>query len=436
MNVKKSVIAGLGSLGARHWPGWGNLLPILVLAAALRLAYVGLLAAFGPGHTGFLEGDSGTYLAPAKALWLEGRFLADGRPEIFRTPGYPLLLAPGFGLGHPLAAAILSQVLISTATVWLVHRLASQLYGSQRISDLAALFFAIEPLSIFFTGRILSETLFTALLAIHILFIVRAIMRPSAKPAALAGLALAFATLTRPVSILLPVVELPLLLWYCRGRALGLQAAVAVWFLICALGPVGAWTMRNHLVAGYTGFSAISVVDLYFYRAGDVTARAQHRPYDEVFRELNEAERGRPMDLERLRAMRLEASRIIAARPDLLLAQVVTGVFQNMSYGASRLEMAWNARSSRVVPELGIIALLMLEYVGVGVAMAMLRRGHGPREAWACLLVAAYLLVISAGPQADARFRTPVMPLLLPLAAAGLCALRRSDAKSEAVRRL
>src|SRR5215472_8291268 len=53
------------------------------------------------GPAGFLEPDSSQYLELARKM-LHGSFELLGTPEVFRTPGYPLLLLPAVASHHPM----------------------------------------------------------------------------------------------------------------------------------------------------------------------------------------------------------------------------------------------------------------------------------------------------------------------------------------------
>src|SRR5438445_5163536 len=57
--------------------------------------------------------DTGTYIAPARELLTRGTFTVGGRPELARTPGYPLLLIPGISVGRLEATTITLQIVLS-----------------------------------------------------------------------------------------------------------------------------------------------------------------------------------------------------------------------------------------------------------------------------------------------------------------------------------
>ena len=116
----------------------------------------------------FFFGDSDSY-------WKLGRALAFGRPyrfdeerrwEIFRTPGYPALLAPlfwTFGENPPVFAARFLGVCFGTANVGLVGLLAFAYFRRRSVAAFSGLVAAFEPTLVFESVLVLSEEPFFTL---------------------------------------------------------------------------------------------------------------------------------------------------------------------------------------------------------------------------------------------------------------------------------
>src|SRR2546421_2403629 len=113
-------------------------------------------------RTVFHVPDTGSYLAPARDLLAHGTFTRDGRPELARTPGYPLLLVPGIWLGSVEATTIALQIVLSALTVAGVFVLARLVFNDGPVALLAAGLYSGDPLSAIYTTILVSETLFTA----------------------------------------------------------------------------------------------------------------------------------------------------------------------------------------------------------------------------------------------------------------------------------
>lgn len=131
----------------------------------------------------FFYGDSDSY-------WKLARAIAFGRPyefdelrrwQVFRTPGYPALLAPLFwiyGENPPVLAARIEGAFLGMLNVALVGYLATTIFGKSRrahaISMLAALFVALDPTEVLQSISILSEEPFMSSSLLLDVFLIKA----------------------------------------------------------------------------------------------------------------------------------------------------------------------------------------------------------------------------------------------------------------------
>jgi 4-amino-4-deoxy-L-arabinose transferase-like glycosyltransferase len=164
----------------------------------------------------------------------------------FRTPGYPLFVTM---CRADVRVVRIVQALIDTSTVLAAYLLA--LRGlPPAASMLAALFVAFNPFLVYFSGLVLTETLFTAMLAWGMALL----LRRSTIAWLVGGAILALSVLVRPGAIGLPV-------------ALGVCAAlvnrkeepayhrrwplpVGTTMLLLTVATLLPWAMRNHRVVG------------------------------------------------------------------------------------------------------------------------------------------------------------------------------------------
>ena len=141
-----------------------SLAVLLAVALAVRVAWV--LAQ--PADADAIERlpDQREYLQLGQNL-LHGHGLKFFDPRFraevyaFRTPGYPLLVA---ACGGDARAVRLAQALLDTSTVLAVYLLARR-WLARGPSLFAAALVAFNPFLIYFTGLVLTETVFTAMLA-------------------------------------------------------------------------------------------------------------------------------------------------------------------------------------------------------------------------------------------------------------------------------
>lgn len=349
-----------------------------------------------------LAWDAAAFRAPDTASYEQF-----GGNDIVRTPGYPLLLA----VARTPAVTIALQVLLSLATVALVFRIEREAFGGR---GWAALFYAIEPLSIIYASKLVTETLFTATLVLSLWMLKR-------RWWVGAALAMAASAYVRPVTLLLPL----LLLWR-RPHALGVAFACT-----------GAWVVRNAVVAGYLGFSAIGDHGLYYYHAAAVQARERGVPYYQQQKEWGYGEPILETPADHARRIRAEATAILRAHPADAVAVHARGIVMTLADpGAVELLRMFGAYPEKggllgeitdrgIVAAIGRLGLLALgTNVAFGLAwlalLVLVWRGWPNRATAPLVVTAAFLIVLSGGPMATHRFRHPIMPIACLLAGAGI----------------
>lgn len=181
-------------------------------------------------------------------------------PEIpqrpyFRPPGYPFFLAAiygGFGASYFWPRAI--QMLLGLVSCWLLHRLTRRVFGAP--AALGALALAtIYWLFIFFEGELMAVSLLIFLLLLLLDLATRWVDAFPASSALAVGALVGLATLVRPnAAVVTPV----LLLWaaWLVARRRGNRALLGREFLLPASCLVAVFvlvtlpaTLRNHRVA-------------------------------------------------------------------------------------------------------------------------------------------------------------------------------------------
>jgi hypothetical protein len=320
----------------------------LVVAAVLRMVlWAAVLLRTGPAA--LAGGDTASYLEPGRNLLLHGVFRTAGLPEIGRPPGYPLFLALTSVAGLELAALL--QVALSVLNVWLVARLARSAGLSERGVRCAAWLMALEPVACIYSVRLLSETLFCAVLLASMERMACFLRSRSLQTLAGSGVSLAAAVLVRPAAYYLPGVwAVGLFFWGWRSRSLhrlqklplslqqGLGATMLdlpiesrrrlTWkapavLLLATLPLLAAWQLRNWFETGFGGFSSIAIRNAYFYSAAEAQAQAdgvsfaqQQRVFgypDEAAYLRSHPEQAGWSEAARLRFLQSEGRRILAA---------------------------------------------------------------------------------------------------------------------------
>lgn len=380
--------------------------------------------------------------------------------EILRTPGYPLFIA-----AMPSVRWVLvGQAFLGGAACLLVGTLLARNWNF-RAAIIGELFVALDIPSIVMTSIVMSETMFQVVLALALLAPLMLLWRRNENissqtalsvAAAISGLLAGCALLIRPIAIILPIL-LPIPFVFAPGftrRARVRAGAIA--FAVPSLIAVG-WSFRNYELAGYPGLSTVGAVNVYYYRAADVIARNDAIPFTTA-RDLLGPELGVPYQRifdasvqspELTRRMKRLGFRILEAHPlDTAIMTLQSAVFLalapihgelvallgmpedsagglnpgKLSLGRVRTKLRALLQSP-VLTTLTLYQLALVAVLWIGVAAALMRCINEKAELRLGVLyltnAALVLLMLAAGPEAEARFRAPVLPLLAVVSALG-----------------
>ena len=235
---------------------------MLVLLAALpRLVY---LVVHPPA-------DLHVYRALADGLLRDGTLSIDGQPTTMYEPLYPMLLAAGrLAFGRPFLVDLL-QIAVASLGAALLFRLALELTHDVRVSTLAAVLYAIDPLLVREAAAHSESALFTTLL---IAFAATAVSAETPLAAGAAGLSLGLAMLTRTAAApLLLLAPAALLMQRAPRSAIILFATAAIVVLPLPL--------RNHALNG-SWWPTRSGVNLYIGNSPRTAALLPQEDLDEL----------------------------------------------------------------------------------------------------------------------------------------------------------
>jgi len=224
----------------------------------------------------FIEKDSLSYLDPADALFQEGRFDTEpgsSIPESLRTPGYPAWLAGIYFLfGKSVDVLIVFQIALFLGTLALLYLLTERMFDS-RTALLAVVFLAIDPSSLSYTFKILTETLAT-FLTIGLAFFIFKYFETGKRNAFgfFTGLILALAVLVRPTFYyFLPVLLVLLAGFMVREKVewkkVGVVLLVTVLPVVLC---VGGWQWRNLEKVGVFQITTIGGLVLYLGKGSQI----------------------------------------------------------------------------------------------------------------------------------------------------------------------
>ncbi len=389
--------ARLAEAMLRPWFLW------TVLAAALGVRLAWALAAGDQQR--FWDVDS--YIRIADNL-LAGNGFLWGDQRVGRPPLYPLLVAATrFGLlGREFLALYLVQAVLSTATVAIFAAAVDRLLGTLA-ARVTAVIVALDPFLVFQVATALSETLFVFLLAVFFYGIVRALDRPGAWPAILAGAAAGASFLTRPSLLFLVAAFVVMVAFWARPRGRAILAAS----LICAtaLAVTLPWAARNHRITGHWVFTTLGVGASLYDGLGPQADGSSDMDFLHSMPELtsmSEYERDVYLRDKALEAARRDPGRV--AR----LALVKVARF-------------WSPvpNSDRFRGPAYVVASLVAVIPVYALALAALLTGTvGGRRLFILMTAPVYFTLVHAVFVGSARYRAPVMPFVAAVAASAVAA--------------
>jgi len=400
---------------------------IILLGLALRIVYT--VSVYGPFLNLDYPGDYWDYHIAAKQI-LAGDIGFTHRVFLVRPPLYPLIVA-ALDVNRPLL--IMLNQLLAVMIIPLTYRMARQIGVPVRLALLAALFVALDPTSIKYSGILLAEPLANLLLAAAFVSLL-ALKQAETRSATVfwgltAGGLIALSALTRPAAYLLWI---PMGAWAAGARwRAGLRGLAALAVALPALLGIGLWQQHNVWAFDNGSFTSVGTFNLLYYRASATLHLAQGRQDIEAVK-LSLARRveerlgnaGESSAEEWRQKHRFNTSRIDAAMReialDVILKHPAEFVIAALAGAYQSLIDVWGALS--LVGALWNVALLMASAIGL---WALVHRRRWA-DALFLLLPCAYFLagtLLVCTTCMDTRARVMITPLLAVMAAYGVMSL-------------
>lgn len=414
----------------RGWPGI-VLLGILAVALVLRVGVIVATPDFVPlfdaadfhRHGASISAGEGY---PTPQLGVDG-------PSAFRPPLYPLALAVVQFVGGGWTAERLLGALLGVAAVLLIFLIARRVWGS-RVAVVAGALAAIFPPLVVLNATLLSETLFLPLVLAAVLAVLRHRDEGGVGWAVAAGVLCGLAALTRTNGLVL-IAALALGVWTVRPWRDRRVLVAPVALTVAALVVVAPWVIRNALAfdrfvgtGAQAGFALAGTYNEESRREAEHPGQPQSpntlqtlRPVLER-RDLDEAELVSRLNDRAMEFIRANPSYVLEtmAWNVLRLGEVERNRSFEVSFQAQTIQAQGASRLASPVIPLSVYALLALAVLGVVAQLGLLPSRRAPLFVWAVpvLLVLPALAVYGL-----ARYRAPLDPFLVMLAAVGLVGL-------------
>jgi Dolichyl-phosphate-mannose-protein mannosyltransferase len=406
-----------------------------------------------------LSGDSAFFAeADAWGYWALGSELA--RADTFRStlwsmtdrmPLYPLLIAGVKSIfGEAPRAVAMVQAIIDAATCTLIAAIGALL--SPRVGLFAGILAALSVTLVVFSSQILTESLFLFWFALMLLLGARFLLHPTNGLALAGGLAGGLSLMTRPTVALLLIAAIPVVFAVALGRRRRVVSGfvAACLFAIGAVAPVAPLWLRNIIHYGSFSWTSVTGDHLAFWIVPLVIQRADGTPYqvtvdrmERLYRQrLDERGLGAETNPFRRNALKTELAREEMARlpisafakawlegmivnlgaPALLEDPRVRSLPKPSFYNTPGTTL-WERTRAYLFGHPGLYQVMllggliaMIPFLGLeAIGFVMLARTYP----WAAVLaggVIAYFLLLN-GPVGSAKYRLPMEPALIVLAA-------------------
>ena len=412
----------------REW-----LVLLTVVALVLRVGWAGLMA------DRQLRFDEVHYVQHAVGLSQGEGYVDEAKNKVAFWPvGYPFILSLVYRLtGQSRVASVGLQIIFGTLSCLVLYFLGKQTFGTL-IARVASLSLAVYPNQVFFSTLHLTEPVFTLILLMVALLLIRGAKAHSLVDLTVAGLFLGLATLVRPT-----VLVFPLLLWVWFHRH-GWRWVSALLATSCVFGStliaVSPWLIRNHELTGHWTDISTNGGEVFWVGNHPRALGGYHAPQD-IDAPLRDGAR-----YDWRRGYQLGWQSICGAP-----GQALTRVFYKISYFVA-LEtdgVLWNLKGFERAP--WIVWTFVLLFVANAAYLLLLGAGllglfipslSSPITTLFALL-AGCLLMVSMIFTGDPRYHSPLVPFMLLYSSKALLSdfqpfianLRRGDplAKQRAV---
>ena len=256
-----------------------KLLLILILGFVLR---IGLFMQNAPWQKDVetkqvLINDATGYHRLAQKILFEHSFQGD----MFRTPGYPVIVAAVYGVFgiHPWIV-LLIQVFVSTLTLLLFYKIAEYIFN-ERTALWSTLFFATSSIYILHTDLLYTETFYMVFHLIAIYGFYKFLKEDKLKYIVLCGVFTGIATLTRPSQQFYPFAFILLSVLYYKFDFKKILKLTFALLIPCYL-VLFPWMLRNYKLDKHWQISTVGKFNMLFYNCALTEAKHTGIPYLDV----------------------------------------------------------------------------------------------------------------------------------------------------------
>ena len=421
---------------------------ILILSLGLRL---GAFISFAPWDENIVSGkllltDGASYQNMALGM-MEGY----DNGETFWAPGFPAFLAAVYSIfGVKPWVVLFLNCFISTFSVVLLYQITKKLF-TEKIALFSTLLLAIEPHQIVYTQTLFSENLFIPLLLLFFLFFLRYLTEHKQLLLAVAAVFLGLSMYFRPAAnfLFIPVVISIFLYLKVTWSEKTKSVLLFLFFLLITLSP---WLIRNYKLHDHFGLSTNGGYNLLYIFVGSIYNNqyqmhpdSTHKMLQDKVKDAGDSEINNPFILDKTE--KRVAFELIQEEPLKFIQNYLSGcvnIYTSLSsyqissilglegsyvlgknfYGVSQLSQIDYFLKERKIGTLiasgSVLIFLIFSYLMVVAGIWRLYKDGKIMEMVMLLGVIIYFTLIVGTLGSSARFKLPITPFYLVLAAYGI----------------
>ncbi|MFT5036464.1 MAG: 4-amino-4-deoxy-L-arabinose transferase-like glycosyltransferase [Candidatus Azotimanducaceae bacterium] len=350
-------------------------------------------------------------------------------PNPLRTPGYIYVLALLISVVGITGAALIQLVASSLIPVFGFY-IAQRITGSKKAAIFTGVILAVDPMLAFLSFQFYTDTLFLLLFLPWLLLTFRYAKNPNIKTLIICAILLGIAILVRPVVQYVPILIALCIMWQF-GKHNWHKSAIHIGVYFIIIGAIlTPWIMRNVATFDSPGLSAQSSFVLYTNLAPAVLSVANGTNFQEerdsflTFEEY----KGDTITLKNASTYTEKAIDIVLEHPAAtayVMSKSVFTFFTNDGFYTLLGRLGHEPRDS-----LAFLVVMRLVWIFITLAafVGALRYIFIQRSPWAIFTVTlvAYFAATStiAAFGTNPRYRLPVDPIILALAAIGAVYIR------------
>ncbi len=211
-------------------------------------------------------------------------------PDSVRMPLYPLIIAAIVTIFGSYKALFIIQTILGSISAVLAWLIARRFVGAG-ISLFVGLATALEPYTAYFTGTILTETIFTTIFLGAVCVFLKYLSDRNLIMLACTTFLLGIATLIRPTTQYVPLIVLAIALWnssFDFRRFFFVEAPIVLGIFLLVLSP---WIIRNYKTFGSIGLVVQPVSTLFVFLVPSTIALEKGISYEEAATQFLDQER-------------------------------------------------------------------------------------------------------------------------------------------------